>query len=70
MPRPSPANEIIDDVFVNMTHMRRYYPQSCALESPGTSPQNVSGRHNFNTFDSQLHRQRTIFKARLDGRRI
>lgn len=26
--RPSWANEIIDDVFVNMTHLKLYFPQS------------------------------------------
>ena len=26
---PSPANEIIDDVFVNLTHMQRHFPASC-----------------------------------------
>ena len=27
--RPSPANEIIDDVFLNLSHMKVFFPQSC-----------------------------------------
>ena len=48
--RPSHANEIIDDVFVNMTHMALYYPRSCAFATPRTvaSPSNVT------TFKAQL----------------
>ena len=29
--RPSGTNEIIDDVYVNLTHMRAYFPESRAL---------------------------------------
>ena len=48
--KPSSANEIIDDVFVNMTHMALYYPRSCAFATPRTvaSPSNVT------TFKAQL----------------
>jgi hypothetical protein len=51
--RPSPGNEIIDDVFVNATHMARYYPQSCAFAE--ATSQSVAGAvRNVTTFEAQL----------------
>ena len=59
--RPSHANEIIDDVFVNMSHMARYWPQSCAFVPPadeGLVRTFVGSRETFppdwRTFEAQL----------------
>ena len=29
--RPSPANEVVSDVYANMTHLRAHFPRSRAL---------------------------------------
>ena len=59
--RPSHANEIIDDVFVNMSHMARFWPQSCAFAPPadgGLARTFVGARETFppdwRTFEAQL----------------
>ena len=59
--RPSHANEIIDDVFVNMSHMARYWPQSCAFSPPAEEAlvrTFVGSRETFppdwRTFEAQL----------------
>lgn len=42
--RPSVANEIIDDIFVNLTHMQLHFPRSCALAPPPVEARGASAR--------------------------
>ena len=45
--RPSPSNEVVDDVFINVTHIRHRFPHSQiladAVGSSHTSPHGVTG---------------------------
>ena len=59
--KPSVANEIIDDVFVNMSHMARFYPQSCAFAVAGKEPVRSAAR-NVTTFQAQLTRMKRFTK--------
>eukprot|EP00964_Phaeocystis_antarctica_P047533 scaffold27500_cov58-Phaeocystis_antarctica.AAC.2 len=59
--RPSPGNEIIDDVFVNATHIARYYPQTCAFAA--ATSQSVAGAvRNVTTFEAQLTQMKKLTK--------
>jgi len=59
--KPSVANEIIDDVYVNMSHMARFYPQSCAFAVAGKEPVRSAAR-NVTTFQEQLTRMKRFTK--------